>query len=214
MQDYKPNSHRFREEQSKAQVKNQESRPEVQKVTTGSAKTMKKSGARKLVDIFMPERPGNIGEYLLTDLIIPSIKELIYSVGKNSLEMTLFNGNRRPSDSYRPTPSNYVSYRQYADRDRWRNDDRDNRYSSGPKAVYEFEEVWLESRGDAEAVLGRMCELVDHYGVASVGQLYDLAGLRCNYTAYNYGWTNIRNAEIVRSGGGYLIRMPKAMPID
>lgn len=209
MQDYKPNSHRFKEEQAKV---DEGKKQELQKVVTGSAKTVKKSGARKFADVFMAENSGNIGEYILMELVVPSLKKLIYEMGRDSLDMILFGGTRKHSDS-RSTPSNYVSYRQYSDRDR-RDDRRDNRYSSGARAVYEYEEVWLESRGDAEAVLDRMNELVDHYGVVSVAALYDLAGLRCNYTANNYGWTNIRNAEIIRSAGGYLIRMPKAMPID
>ena len=207
MQDYKPNSHRFREEQAK----NEEKKPEVQKVVTGSAKTVKKSGARKVADLFTSENSGNLGEYILMELVVPSLKKLIYEMGQDSLDMILFGGTRK--NESRSTPSNYVSYRQYSDRDR-RDDRRDYRYSGSQKSVYEYEEVWLESRGDAEAVLDRLNEMVDHYGVVSVAALFDLAGLRCNYTANNYGWTNIRNAEIVRSGGGYLIRMPKAMPID
>ena len=60
-----------------------------------------------------------------------------------------------------------------------------------------------------------MDELIETYGFVSVADLYDLVGKRCNYTDNNYGWTNIRNANIVRvSGGDYMIKMPKARPLD
>ena len=59
-----------------------------------------------------------------------------------------------------------------------------------------------------------MDELVDTYGVVRVADLYDLVGKTGDYTDNKYGWTNIRNAEIVRVREGYWIKMPRAMPID
>ena len=59
-----------------------------------------------------------------------------------------------------------------------------------------------------------MNELIDNYGMATVADFYDLAGLTGEYTSNNYGWTNIRSAEVVRARDGYIIKMPKAMPID
>ena len=59
-----------------------------------------------------------------------------------------------------------------------------------------------------------MDELIETYGIVSVADLYDLVGKSCNYTDNKYGWTNIRNAEPVRVRDGYLLKMPKAGPID
>ena len=72
----------------------------------------------------------------------------------------------------------------------------------------------LNSRGEAEDVLMRMDELMETYGLVRVADLYDLVGITGNYTDNKYGWTNIRNAEIVRVNNGYMIRMPRAVPID
>ena len=72
----------------------------------------------------------------------------------------------------------------------------------------------LETRGEAEDVLSRMDELIDTYGVVSVADLYDLVGISCNYTDNKYGWTNLRNAEPVRVRDGYMLKLPKALPID
>ena len=60
----------------------------------------------------------------------------------------------------------------------------------------------------------RMDELMDTYGLVRVADLYDLVGITGNYTDNKYGWTNIRNAEIVRVRDGYMIKMPRAVPID
>ena len=72
----------------------------------------------------------------------------------------------------------------------------------------------IDNRGEAEIVLSRMDELIDTYGIVTIADLYDLAGVTGDYTTNNYGWTNIRNAEVVRVRDGYIIKMPKAMPID
>ena len=42
----------------------------------------------------------------------------------------------------------------------------------------------------------------------------DLVGIKGNYTDNKYGWMNIRNAEIMRVRDGYMIKMPRAVPID
>ena len=67
---------------------------------------------------------------------------------------------------------------------------------------------------DQEDVLMRMDELMETYGLVRVADLYDLVGITGNYTDNKYGWTNIRNAEIVRVRDGYMIKMPRAVPID
>ena len=59
-----------------------------------------------------------------------------------------------------------------------------------------------------------MDELIDRYEVVSVADLYELVGITGNYTDNKYGWTNIRNAEVVRVRDGYVLKLPKATPIN
>ena len=56
--------------------------------------------------------------------------------------------------------------------------------------------------------------MLETYGVVSVADMYDLVGITCNYTDNKYGWTNLRNAEPVRVRDGYMLKLPKAGPID
>ena len=58
-----------------------------------------------------------------------------------------------------------------------------------------------------------MDELIETYGIVSVADLYELVGVDGEYTDNDYGWTNIRNADVVRTRDGYLLSLPKAMPI-
>ena len=82
------------------------------------------------------------------------------------------------------------------------------------RSGYSFDDIVLESRGEAEEVLSRMDELLEMYEIVSVADLYDLVGITHDYTDNNYGWTNIRTAEVVRvRNGGYMLKLPKVLPI-
>ena len=79
---------------------------------------------------------------------------------------------------------------------------------------YDYDEIVLESRGEAEEVLERMDDLLDNYGIVSVAAFYDLVGITGNYTDNKYGWTSLRNASVQRLRDGYLLKLPKALPLD
>ena len=44
-------------------------------------------------------------------------------------------------------------------------------------------------------------------------KMYDLVGITGQYTDNNYGWTNLRNAEPVRTRDGYMLKLPRAIPL-
>ena len=79
---------------------------------------------------------------------------------------------------------------------------------------YDYDDIILETRGEAEDVLERMEELIDMYQLVSVADFYDLVGVSGNYTDNKYGWTNVRNASVVRVRDGYMIKLPKALPLN
>ena len=200
MTDYKPNSNRFKEEQ-----KTKEPEKRAEKVVTGAVVTKKKSGISKLANEFISEDAKNIKSYVIGDVIIPSIKKALCDIVKDGIEMLLYGGTRPGGGR---STADRVSYRSYYD-DRGSRSARDTRPSG-----YSYDDIILSNRGEAQDVLDRMDELMDTYGLVRVADLYDLVGITGNYTDNKYGWTNIRNAEIVRVRDGYMIKMPRAVPID
>lgn len=182
----------------------------VEKVVSGSVKVKKKNGVTKFADNFISEDIHNVKSYVITDILIPSVKRAISEMVTNGIDMILYGstGGRSKRSS-----ADRVSYRNYYDRrddDRYRDRDRDRVRTS----AYSFDDIVLYSRGEAEEVLARMDELIDQYGIVSVADLYDLVGVTGNYTDNKYGWTNIRNAEPIRVRDGYMLRLPKALPIN
>ena len=197
MEDYKANSHRSKEEQKLPEKK-------VQPVVKGKV-TKKKNNVRKLTDTFVSEDIQNVKSYVLMDVLVPAVKKAISDIVTNGIDMLLYGETGRTKKSNAST----VSYRSYYD------NRRDDGYSSSrTRTGYSYDDVILETRGEAEDVLTRMDELIDTYGSVSVADMYDLVGMSCNYTDNKYGWTNLRNAEPVRVRDGYLLKMPKATPID
>lgn len=197
--DYTPNSHRSKENQKKPEEKKV-----VQKVVTGTVKTKKKNELSKLADIFLPEDVQDVKSYILMDVLIPAAKKLIDDVVTGGVHMWLYGGRGRSSSG---SSTSYVSYRNYSD-------PRDSRpRANESRSRYSCDDIVMESRGDAELVISQMDELIDMYGSVSVADLYDLVGKSCDYTDNKYGWTNIRNAEPVRVRDGWMIKMPRAIPL-
>lgn len=207
MQDYKPNSHRFKEEQ-----KNGTDEPKkVEKVVTGVAKTKKKSEVRKFADVFIAEDIQKVGSSIAMDVIVPAAKKVISDIVTKGIDMILYGesgGRDRRSSS-----SSNISYRDYYDR----RDGRSSRFDDDTKTRsrgFAFDEIVYESRGEAERVLDEMDALIERYGVVRVADMYDMSGLTQPYTSNSYGWSNLRSAEVVRVSDGYVIRLPKAKPLD
>ena len=212
MENYTPNSHKYKAEQKEKEKAATEERKKVEKVTSGVVKVKKKSETRKFLDNLMGDQVQDIKSSIKNDYIIPAIRNTIWDVFTNTLDMILFGGSGGGRSRRRST-SDKISYRSFYDdrrSDSRRYDDRRDRSRSG----FDYDELVLETRGEAQAVLNAMDNMMDEYKIVSVADMYDLIGETCPYTAYKYGWTNIRNAEIVRVHDGYIIRMPKAMPID
>lgn len=201
MTEYASNSHKSKELQT-------ESVPEkkIEKVISGKAKSKKKSEIRKFTDAFVPEDVDNVKSYIFTNVIVPAGKKLISDV----VDIILY-GESGGNTSAKKSAASRVSYRSYYDS---QNDRRETRPLNRTRIGYDYDDIILDNRGEAESVLARMDELVETYGLVSVADFYDLVGISGNYTDNKYGWTDIRNASIIRTRDGYMIKLPKALPLD
>lgn len=197
MDEYKSNSHKSRQNQN-------DDIPEkkVEKVVSGSVKSKKKNGLQKITNVFVPEDVDDVKSYIFEDIVVPAVKDIILDAVRAFLGV---NGTSRG----RSSTSSKISYRKYYD-------DRDRRDSAPTRTRtwYDYDDIILETRGEAEDVLERMEELIDMYQLVSVADFYDLVGVSGNYTDNKYGWTNVRNASVVRVRDGYMIKLPKALPLN
>lgn len=204
MEEFKSNSHKSKHQTERRQLPEKR----VDKAIVSGARVRKKSEARKLMDVFVPEDVEKVKSHIIFDVLIPSAKKAVYDMVTNGIEMILY--GESGAGTHKSGTSSKISYRQFYD-------DRSARHSEQPTrmhSVVDFEDIILEHRGEAESILERLDELVSMYGMASVADMYDLVGITAPYTANNYGWTDIRNAKVVRIRDGYVIKMPRVRPLD
>lgn len=205
---YPNNSNAAREAQTTKPVPANPDAKRVNKVVQGKVKT-KKNEVRRFKDIFISEDAANVKSYILMDVLVPAVKKAISDIVTNGIDMVLYGGKGSPN---RKSISSKVSYSDYYANRNGGDRFRPSQAQVGPR--YNYEDIILEYRGEAEEVLDRLNECIEIYKVARVADLYDLVGKTGTYTDNNYGWTNLSAAKVVRVNDGYWLDMPKAKPID
>lgn len=194
---YKSNSYR-----SKAEA---EEKKANEKVIKGSAKIHQKTTGEKLKETLFGEGVDNVGDYVIFDVIIPTLKEMVVNSVSDGINMLLFGETKRGRSSSRNSRSGYVQYESYS-----RNRDRD----SGRRAQFDFSDIEFETRADAIDVLDAIEDTISMYDVASVSDLYEFAGITPRPTDNNYGWTSVNTAEILmKRNGSYILSMPRPKPL-
>lgn len=206
MDDFKPNSHKFREGQSKDLPK------KVDKVVTGEVTTRKKSVIRRFVESLVAGGAESVRDYILDEVIIPKARDTAYDIleklcnGVKDGAHDILYGKRSHSSS----SGTYVNYGSYYEERR----ERSNERPVYRRAGYSYDDIILATRGDAENILREMRRLISKYGVVSVSDLYDMLGVLGNFTDNDYGWSDLSGAVAVRVRQGYLLKLPKAEPIN
>lgn len=199
MEEYKSNSNKSREA-ALAQNKKK-----IEKVVSGSTRAKKKSGIQKFADIFLPEDVGDIKSYIRETVIIPAIKKAI----SDTMDMLLYG---KSGSRYKTGSASKVSYRSRYEKNRDYGDVPRTTRISDP----DYDDIIFETRGDAEAVLDAMYDILGEFQTVSVADIYDLANMppTNNYMLNRYGWADLTGATIVRIHDGYILKLPRAVPLN
>ena len=200
MNEYKGNSHRSKEETSNELAPTKK----VERVATG--KTRKKGEMRKIADSFIAEDIRSVKDYIIQDVLIPAAKKAIVEMVDSGINMLIFGESKSKNRSRNESRVSYTSYYQ-----------RERDYERGTRTRvrgYDYDDIILDTRREAEEVLDRMQDLIDTYGMVSVADLCDLVGINGSYTDNKYGWTRLRDVDVQRVRDGYLLKLPKALPFD
>lgn len=179
----------------------------IEKIVTGVAKKKKKNG---FLTMFLADEAMDLKNYVVFEVLIPAVKTAVSDIVTNGIDMMLYGESSHTKKSSR---SSKISYSGYYDKgSRGRDWDRDKERTK--PGGYNYDDVILESKGEVLDVLNRLDELIEVYGMASVADLYDLVGISGQYTDNKYGWTDLRSATSARVRDGYLLKMPRAIPLN
>ncbi len=182
-------------------------------VVSGKVIKKQRSFGQKLSETFFGDDTRSVGDYILHDVLIPAMKSTLSDMVGGGIEMLLFGERKSSSRSrmFRDRDRSYVPYNRMARRDDFSDDRRS--ISRSARSRHDFDDIILETRGEAEDVLSHMVDLIEDYGVASVGDYYDLLGIESNFTDNKYGWINVADGYVDRVRDGYCIRLPRPREI-
>lgn len=208
MEDFPPNSHKAAEA---------ETRPKVERVTSGDAVRRKPSLGKQFRNTFIGGDAKTALSYVVFAVLIPAAKDALAEAGAMGIEKLIYGDSTRKRGGSGPMSNlGHVAYNRMSGAAPQR-----DRPASMPqmlprrsRARHSFDEIVIPSRQEAEDVIDRLFDLISKYDSATVADLYELVGLASTHTDNKWGWTDLRGASVGRvRGGGYLLDLPQAEPL-
>lgn len=193
-----PNSHKSKEETA-------EKKERVKKAVKGKVTVKKRSFKDRFFSNLISEDAGSIGDYIIDDLLIPTIKNTIVSLITGSAERIFGTSSTTVKGAkYVKSNASYVDYTAAS------NTPKTNKKG----ARYDFKNAIFENRTDAEDVKDALTALIEgQYRCATVADFYDLIGEDPEFTDNNYGWTNPKYFSVTYTNGGYRLNLPNPSPL-
>lgn len=206
--DLKPNTDAYRATLVKAEPK------KVKKADIKGKVRRKSSPWKRFTrELFVDDR-DTIKEYVAKDVIMPTIRNLIFDSVVGSLEMVLYgfvSGGRRPGSRTRGGRNENISYASYY-KSNGHSRSADRIVDSGN--VSRYQDITFETRADAETVLADLCDLCEEFGQATVGDLLDLCEMTGEFTDQYRGWRRLNTATVMHTRDGYVLKLPKEEVLD
>ena len=176
----------------------------IEAVAQGTKVSKSKSKARQIAEIFVGGDLKETAEHVRDDVAIPALKNFLYDSLSEGLQRILW-GETRNDRRRNSTHRDYVGYSRRARESRptQQTSARHSRVAQG------FDDVVLATRTEAESVLSRMYDLIENYNMVTVAEFYSLVGISAEFTDENWGWRDLRSANIQHIRDGFRINLPK-----
>jgi len=159
--------------------------------------------SKKIADMFMGEDTDSVIGYILKDVLIPAAKSALYDMVTGGMEMRLY-GQRKSTRSRNDRNKTWTSYGESS-----RSENRGDSRKDTNRVRHNFDDIILETRGEAKDVLSHLVELISSYDMATVADLYDLVGIESTFADNKYGWDELSTAHVTRVREGFLIELPR-----
>ena len=213
--EFPPNSHASKERSPARSAEKTPETKDVPRIVTGKVVQRKKPLHKKFFEAFRPEDGVGFVEHTVLEVLIPGIKGSMADAATTAIEDALGVGRgprRRGNGSY--TSYNRMSEaRPRRGRERDRDDERRPRRDA-PRTSHDHREHILDSRVEAEEVIDMLNEMISMYDVATRRDLLSMLGEPHEFTDVDWGWTDLRGARVHKIREGYLLDLPRAVPLD
>lgn len=201
-----------KEKERPKQLRN-EPEKKVQRIVQGRVQRRKKPLGRRIKDFFIGDT-RSVLEYITADVLMPSLRDIFVDVVTQGVERSVYKDDIRSLGRRgRRDPRGHVRYDRYSSSRHDRDDRRD--ISRRDRSRHNFDEIILNSRIEAEETIDAMFDIIQQFEEVTVADLYELVGVSSNYTDQKWGWDDLTGAGATRlSGGGYLLDLPRPIPLD
>lgn len=204
----------------KTKKENPKEEKKIEAVVEGRV-IQRKRGTWSRIRGFFVDDGRSVGTYMVQDIAIPALRDLIFDMIKNGAERSLYGevmvrshssvgrDGRFPYDKVRRSGSQSrgVSSLERKGSDRREMSDRGRR-------SHDFGEIVLETQWEAKDVLQQLDVLIERFDMATVADLYELINVDSNFQDSKWGWYNLDGAKAVKVREGYLLQLPRTEPIE
>ena len=209
MEQYPSNTLKERNKQAQKKEK-----PELKCVVSGKSKPVPQSFWSKVFVGIKPASGQTMKSFVFDEIVTPLIQRAVVEGVTGAINYLV------KGDAYADRKNNNSfgkSYINYNGISSGKSNANGSQYVySGKNSGMEIENVWFESRVDAQRVLDEMQSVIAGYDILTVNGFYDIIG-RTNIidpSNEKFGWSDLRNAYITASRGGWVIHLPHPIPID
>lgn len=191
--------------------------PKPEKLIVGKVVQRKKPLGRKIAEFFSPRDISTVVQHVFESTLKPAAKDLAYDA-LNGLTGGMIYGPDSPARARSRMPhsgaTSVTPYYLASSGVSVTNAARD--MSRQGRARFNFDEIILASRVEAETVLSGMETILDEYDVVRVADLYAMVDITGQFTDDKFGWFSLAGASVSRSVDppGYLLNLPKPVSLD
>lgn len=184
---------------------------ELTQITTSKGVVRKQAWYKRFGRSLIADDVTNIREWIMVEVVVPSIRNLLADSIKGSTDRVLYGQARGRGRGFGyqggyvggvERPGLRTRYDKMAD------GEPRKMLSREARARHDFDGVVLDSHAEAAAVIDALIHRVEMFGAATISDLYDLVGVSGSYADRNYGWTDLRTADVREYGGAWLLDLP------
>lgn len=187
----------------------------VKKVISGEATARKKGVMATIAEYFSGDDFKTIAKGVLVEVVLPELKSLLFNATTQGLERRLWGRDARrgiPGNGY--IPYNRIGGNVVQAVVNAKNATAAAQPAPAEKPAAAFDSVVVPSRADAQAVLDEMGNIIDQYGMVFLADFYDMVGYPTTHVDNKWGWYNMHGQSIRPVANGFLLVLPRPVPID
>lgn len=191
----------------------------VQALDVGEVMIRKPSLGKRFRNTFFGGDAKETASFVWSEIVVNMAKNAFLDAIQQGSERMVNPANRRRANGFHNStlPYGMSALGHQAYNNMFRGPEpaiqRQQGLSQQARSQHNFQEIVLGSRPAAELIIDRLYDLLSRDGYASVADFYDLLGQRAEYTDGEFGWLDLRGSQVVRVPQGYLIDLPRPVPL-